>query len=107
VPGARITNATTEVPSGLAKLAQRSGRGYSFEAIRAKLLYGIGTHRQISEIYRQATARRAQEAPPYDDHRQAMALNLNRPELMLDLGAEISTICREYGIRVPDDKSTG
>ena len=106
VPGARITNATTEVPSGLAKLAQRSGRGYSFEAIRAKLLYGIGTHRQISETYRQATARRAREAPPYDDHRQAMALNLNRPELMLDLGAEISTVCREYGIRVPDDVST-
>jgi len=38
VPGASITNATTEALNGLAKLAQRSGRGYSYEAIRAKLL---------------------------------------------------------------------
>ncbi len=56
VPGASITNATTEALNGLAKLAQRSGRGYSYDAIRAKLLYGIGTHRQIPETYRQAPA---------------------------------------------------
>ena len=29
VPGASITNATTEALNGLAKLAQRTGRGYS------------------------------------------------------------------------------
>jgi transposase len=107
VPGASITNATTEAPGGLAKLAQHSGRGYSYEAIRAKLLYGIGTHRQIPETYRQAAYRRIRVAPHFEDHRQAMSLQLNRPELMLDLGAELSTVCRDFGMRVPDDESTG
>ena len=35
-----ITNAFTEALNGLAKIANRMGRGYSFEAIRAKLLFG-------------------------------------------------------------------
>jgi transposase len=36
------TNACTEAINGLIKLANRNGRGYSFEAIRAKMLYGSG-----------------------------------------------------------------
>ena len=35
-----VTNATTEALNGLSKIANRSGRGYSFRAIRAKMLYG-------------------------------------------------------------------
>ncbi len=35
----RVTNAYTEAVNGLAKLLQRNGRGYSFEVIRAKVLY--------------------------------------------------------------------
>jgi transposase len=35
----RATNALTEALNGLAKSMQRAGRGYSFEAIRAKMLY--------------------------------------------------------------------
>ena len=34
------TNAYTEAANGLAKIRNRSGRGYSFDAIRAKILYG-------------------------------------------------------------------
>lgn len=37
-----ITNAYTEALNGLAKLANRTGRGYSFDAIRAKILYTEG-----------------------------------------------------------------
>jgi transposase len=35
----RATNACTEALNGIAKAIQRQGRGYSFKAIRAKLLY--------------------------------------------------------------------
>jgi len=35
----RATNALTEALNGVAKSMQRAGRGYSFEAIRAKMLY--------------------------------------------------------------------
>lgn len=35
----RLTNAYTEALNGILKLIQRNGRGYSFKAIRAKLLY--------------------------------------------------------------------
>jgi hypothetical protein len=107
VPGASVTNATTEALNGLAKLAQRGGRGYSFEAIRAKLLYGIGTHRQISETYRQASRKIREALPRIEaEHRQAMSLQLNRPELMLDLGVELSTVEHGFQKGVPEAKST-
>jgi transposase len=35
----RATNATTEALNGLTKVVARNGRGYSFRAIRAKMLY--------------------------------------------------------------------
>jgi transposase len=35
----RVTNALTESLNGLVKIANRMGRGYSFEAIRAKMLF--------------------------------------------------------------------
>lgn len=35
-----LTNAYTEALNGILKLIQRNGRGYTFKAIRAKLLYG-------------------------------------------------------------------
>lgn len=41
-PGA--TNAYTEAANGMAKIANRMGRGYSFEAIRAKILFGQAKH---------------------------------------------------------------
>ena len=34
-----VTNAYTEAIAGLVKLTNHTGRGYSFKAIRAKLLY--------------------------------------------------------------------
>lgn len=40
----RVTNAYTESLNGLARVANRLGRGYSFEVLRARLLYGIGQH---------------------------------------------------------------
>ena len=41
----RVTNAYTESLNNLTKLADRVGRGYSFEVIRGKMLYGLGQHK--------------------------------------------------------------
>jgi len=40
-----VTNAYTESLNNLIKLMHRIGRGYSFEALRAKILYTEGTHK--------------------------------------------------------------
>jgi len=42
----RATNALTEALNGIAKAAERAGRGYSFEAIRAKMLYTKALQKQ-------------------------------------------------------------
>jgi transposase len=42
----KATNAYTEGVNGLVKLLQRTGRGYSFDAIRAKLLYSKEAQKQ-------------------------------------------------------------
>lgn len=41
-----VTNAYTESANGVAKVIARMGRGYSFEAIRAKVLFGQGKHKR-------------------------------------------------------------
>lgn len=42
----RVTNAYTEAFNGLARVANRNGRGYSFDVIRARMLFGHGIHKQ-------------------------------------------------------------
>jgi transposase len=42
----RHTNALTEALNGIAKAVERAGRGYSFEVIRAKLLYSKSVHKE-------------------------------------------------------------
>lgn len=41
-----VTNATTEGINNLIRVIDRLGRGYSFEALRAKILYTKGIHRE-------------------------------------------------------------
>lgn len=45
----RYTNAYTEAFNGLTKIANRLGRGYSFDAIRAKMLYSRGEFKKPGE----------------------------------------------------------
>lgn len=47
-----MTNAYTEALNGVIKVANRNGRGYSFDAIRAKVLYSEGSHMKRKPIYR-------------------------------------------------------
>lgn len=51
----RITNAYTEAINGLVKIANRNGRGYSFEVLRAKMM-----------LHRDAAKRERQRQQPYE-----------------------------------------
>lgn len=63
------TNAYTEALNGLVKLTNKTGRGYSFDAIRAKLLYGIGLHKQQKPPYQKEwpSDRLGHDFPPVDE----------------------------------------
>jgi transposase len=63
------TNAYTEALNGLVKLTNKTGRGYSFDAIRAKLLYGIGLHKQQKPPYQKdwPSDRLGYDFPPVDE----------------------------------------
>lgn len=50
-----ITNAYTESLNSLIRVINRNGRGYSFEALRAKVLYTEGTHRIVKPAHRAVT----------------------------------------------------
>ncbi len=50
-----ITNAYTESLNSLIRVINRNGRGYSFEALRAKVLYTEGTHRIVKPGHRAVT----------------------------------------------------
>jgi transposase len=47
-----ITNAYTESLNSLIRVINRNGRGYSFDALRAKVLYTEGTHRIVKPSHR-------------------------------------------------------
>ena len=42
-----MTNAFTESLNSLIRFTNRMGRGYSFEVLRAKILFTRGTHKKI------------------------------------------------------------
>ena len=44
-----VTNAYTESLNSLTRVMNRLGRGYSFEALRAKILFTEGIHMQQAE----------------------------------------------------------
>jgi transposase len=45
----RITNAFTESLNNLIRVMNRLGRGYSFEALRAKVLFSRGAYKTVSQ----------------------------------------------------------
>ncbi len=42
-----ITNGYTEAVNGTAKVMNRVGRGYTFEVLRSRVLFGNNCHRRI------------------------------------------------------------
>lgn len=43
-----VTNAFTQCLNGLIRVIECSGRGYSFDALRSKILYTAGTHKKVT-----------------------------------------------------------
>jgi transposase len=82
----RVTNAYTESLNALIKHVHRNGRGYSFPAIRAKILFTNGVRK---------TRRPRFERGDWGDTTSMMDLVFQRPAL-LDYGADISTLTQLY-----------
>jgi transposase len=60
----RATNALTEALNGIAKAVERAGRGYSFDAIRAKMLYSKVLQKQARRPkYGEESVGRSLESP--------------------------------------------
>ena len=59
----RATNALTEALNGVAKAVQQAGRGYSFDVIRAKLLYSMALHKTRRPKFGEGQFERGVEPP--------------------------------------------
>jgi transposase len=86
-----VTNAYTESLNSLIRVMNRLGRGYSFEALRAKILFTEGVHNKVRPKFR----RREVMA---DDMAGRMAMfttfQHDAPEAGKNYGVDISTLAR-------------
>ena len=86
-----VTNAYTESLNSLIRVMNRLGRGYSFEALRAKILFTEGVHNKVKLKFR----RREVMA---DDMAGRMAMftrfQHDAPEAEKNYGVDISTLAR-------------
>lgn len=80
-----ITNAFTESINRLAKDKNRDGRGYSFEAMRARILYTTKRKKKSPLI---------KESPFLD--RATMTYSMDLPEPEKNFGANLSTFWQDY-----------
>lgn len=86
-----FTNAYTEAMNGMIRVVDRAGRGYSFEALRAKMLFAIGLHKIQRPAFRKA--RKGEPPTAY----QLVDVNL---------GVDISTLTKALKDGSFDDLST-
>lgn len=104
-----VTNAYTEALNGLTKLIHRLGRGYSFEAVRAKMLYSEGLHMKRKPTYRDGwkkpDSRQLKEQPA---EYLASIYEGIPPEMLEDVnfGAAISTLTALLERELGGDDST-
>jgi transposase len=91
----RVTNAATEALNGLVRQANRAGRGYSFEAIRAKMLFRADV-RVRQKVPRRAPHGSTTTFGMMDENMvyrmPAGGLPPAPEQLELDFGASISTL---------------
>lgn len=80
----RVTNAYTESLNGLTRVVNRMGRGYSFKALRAKMLYSEGIHKKAKTNYRKAM-QMGNMMEMYGRHDDMVEVNL---------GVDISTLVK-------------
>lgn len=115
----RVTNAYTEALNGVMKVVNRNGRGYSFEAIRAKMLYAEA-HMYRKRPYGKSwqAEKPAGEQPPIAQSEWVgdtfvFALTPDEYQAFLDwfnsvdnLGVPLSTFDLEFDQEPNDDEST-
>lgn len=90
----QITNGYTEAMNGLIKIANRIGRGYSFEAIRAKMLFRNGyktkpSFRKSREINREFFDKKLGQVVIENNLRIWQPVHDDTP---IDLGVPITTL---------------
>lgn len=83
---ARVTNAYTEAINGLVKIANRNGRGYSFEVLRARMLLARA----------QKADDRAVAAAGSGEGREYMSRFASSRRLPSMLGVDIATLTRMF-----------
>jgi transposase len=90
-----VTNAYTESLNNLIRVMNRLGRGYSFEALRAKILFSEGAHKRVKPKFERRAASRATTefvmsrsfaVPDFDQH--------DGESREINYGADISTLAR-------------
>ncbi|MBW4048486.1 MAG: ISL3 family transposase [Proteobacteria bacterium] len=86
-----VTNAYTESLNSLIRVMNRLGRGYSFEALRAKILFTEGVHNKVKPKFRRREVMADDMAG-----RTAMFTTFQHdaPEAERNYGVDISTLAR-------------
>lgn len=88
----RVTNAYTESLNALIKHIHRNGRGYSFEALRAKVLFSPG----VRKLRRAPFERGAWDRSSDPIGRTMERLAVPRDDRYVNLGADITTLNRKF-----------
>lgn len=91
----QITNGYTEAMNGLIKIANRIGRGYSFEAIRAKMLFRNGHKKKPN--FREGGRVLQEQIVNDDPHILANVLQPIPRQAPDDLGVPITTLTEMIG----------
>lgn len=82
-----ITNGYTESLNNLIRVMNRTGRGYSFEALRAKMLFAEGFQKVKRPLY---------QRDPIPDDAIGLFEMVAEPQIVTRYGSRISTLIKEF-----------
>ncbi len=82
-----ITNAYTESLNNLIRVMNRTGRGYNFEALRAKMLFTEGFQKVKRPLY---------QREPFPDDAIGLFEMVAEPQIVTRYGSRISTLIEEF-----------
>ncbi len=85
-----VTNAYTESLNNLIRVMNRLGRGYSFEALRAKILFAEGAFKK--QIIRPKFERRRQDDSRFVGYAMMTSFQSEPKETVINYGVDISTL---------------
>ncbi|HRC81758.1 MAG TPA: ISL3 family transposase [Sedimentibacter sp.] len=91
----RVTNAYTESLNNLIRVINRIGRGYSFDALRAKLLFSEGLHKDKRPKYNREAFTMKDELPGLFYDRSFKIYEASSNYQICNLGVDISTLCKK------------